>query len=170
MTDAPPPEFKPPSEDELMAAWAQEIRLQLPYLVGAFTAHLPPEEARRLLATAGQLVPGMVKEQRHLAKDMMPTLQDPETVKQMPTFVLRIFKTEGDRPGGPPIASTAVGLEAPKQLTDCAGDDRHVQALKTMLLWNFAMHPAVRLLLRLFGYHYDFVQQKPQSPIHLVKG
>lgn len=165
----PPPGPPEVSEAQLLEVMAAEIYTHLAGLVGLFALPKALQVADRDLQGFAR---AMAKEQLQLGKEMIPALSDAKAVAELPHIAVRVFKTVDGRPGSAPIKDSVHTFLVQKQFTACQGDNAHAEALSTALLLAFVFTAPVRGLLRLHGYHYDFVSPKEvrPPPIHLVKG
>ena len=156
---------QPPSgPNPLDPAFLQQL---LTAQLGGLAGVLLPQIPKSLIP---QIVPGMVKEQAHLGETLIPAILSP--TKDQPSFTIRIYKTKNGQPGGPPVPETVRELSVHKSLSARVGeDDAHEHALYTAMLIGFAMEPAYRGLLRLMGYHYEFIsyKQAPAPKLQLLK-
>lgn len=161
---APPPEApREPTEEELLEILKMDIMQNVLGLTSVFGPNLTEDKLREV----GDV---MAKEQQRVAKEIIPTLTDPEKIEAHPFFAVGFSKMGEDRrislPGQP--QSGEVQFMCKKRLQDC---DNVNEALITVLLLNFLLSAPWRTMLRLHGYNYRFFQvssPKQQSKITLT--
>ncbi len=133
-------------EEAALQHMAQDIALQLQGLLGHFAPTFPEKDFPRLL----QL---MVREQVQIGNEILPSISDADAIEQAPRIGVRVYQKAG--PGKEPDPTTAIMLIVNKHI----GDDPK-GALETACTLALLLQPGVRGLLRVCGFHYDFVQVK----------
>jgi hypothetical protein len=157
-----PPEEPPQlTQEEIHKIMQAEIGGMLQGLAVSFADHFPQERL-------GEVVEAMIAEQKIVGEQIMPSLIDPARYEKG-----RIFLIEIKRRGEPD--NTAFTMSMPKRLE---GIENPHEALAQALMLAFLLSPAVRGLLRLWGWDYLFKEPKHgstpgtslKSALKLVKG
>lgn len=132
----------------------QSVRQQLA-LVGLFAPTFPEQEIPRLLEV-------MTQEQVQIESQIMPSMYMPEQIRSHPRIMMRLWASKPDGT----LHEEYVSLVAPKVLSPSMGADRQTRAdaLSTTMILATLSSPGFRALLRIRGYHYDFVGVGSQDP------
>ena len=133
-----------PTAEQLEKLLRTDMANQLAGLAVAFAPAFPQE-------SLGEVVEIMLNEQMVIAQQIMPSLTDPEVLKQRRRFMIEIRR----RNPGPDDKSEH--LMVLKRLEDCATPS---DALAQALMLAFLLSPAVRALLRMYGWDYLFKEPK----------
>ena len=93
----------------------------------------------------------IVKEQFVIMEQILPTLVDPDSLREFPTFIISVQGPTGNH--GQLIISKTM-----------AGQDDPGQALYTAFMTAFLSTPIARALMRIHGFNYSFAQTKTVPP------
>lgn len=141
--DEQPQEVVELTPEQLYQALALDIGNQLLGLAASFAPNFPQERL-------GEVVDGMVREQLTIAEKIMPSLTNPELYRSG-KFLIEI----NSRGAGPDVEPFI--MQCQKRPEDCKTP---FDALGQALLLSFLLMPAVRALLRMYGWDYLFKEPK----------
>lgn len=153
------PKSPPEVPAEVVTLIRQSVRQQLS-LVGLFAPTFPEKEIPRLVEV-------MTQEQVQIESQIMPSMYMPDQIKSHPQLMMRLWASKSDGT----LENEYVSITAPKVIASSVGADRKARAdaLSTAMLLAILGSVGYRALLRIRGYHYDFVgvgaTEPPESRI-----
>lgn len=140
-----PPDLTP---EQLLEMLERDIGTQLVGLAASFAPDFPQEHL-------GEVVRGLAREQMVVIQEIVPSLVDEKILKTRGRFHVVIQQRE------PAVAGSERAepfiMQVKKRLEKC---DTPFDALGQALVLSFLLMPAVRALLRMYGWDYTFREPK----------